>query len=140
MSKVDIRQSFRAAPERIFDAFFDPALAKHWLFATTDKGLKEVHIDPRVGGQYILIDERNGRDVVTSGALYKLDRPARLEFSVFSPAHSQFAVRVAVDITPNGSGSEVHLVSEIGQDQLHLADALSEGWGEMLVLFEKKLG
>jgi uncharacterized protein YndB with AHSA1/START domain len=134
-----VRHTFRARPERVFDSFFDPAIVKHWLFATTDAGLKAVHVDLRVGGQYVLIDERDGRDVVNTGAFYDLTRPSRIEFSVYSPDYSQFTVRVVVTIAPAGSGSDVHLVSEIGADQLHLADALNQGWLEMLEIYDQKL-
>jgi len=137
--RADLRHSFRASPERVFDAFFDPKVVKHWLLTVNDTGLKTVHVDFRVGGQYILIDEREGRDIVSTGAFYDITRPTRLEFSVYSPDYSAFTVRVGVDITPRDDGSEVHLVSEIGEDQLHLATELTEGWRDMLVLLDKRM-
>lgn len=139
--RADVRHRFKASPERVFDAFFDPGAVKYWLLTVNEEtGLKAVHIDFRVGGQYVLIDERGGRDVVSTGAFYEIARPSRLEFSVYSPDYSAVTVRVTVDIVAEGTSSELHLVSEIGEDQLHLAEQLSEGWREMLALLDQRIG
>ncbi|GLQ54390.1 SRPBCC family protein [Devosia nitrariae] len=123
---------FRASAGRGFDAWIDPNLIGRWLFVTSPAGLAQVHVDARENGQYILVDRRDGKDVIHCGAYLVIERPRRLVLTVFVPEHSRFTVRVEVTITPAEDGCVVDLVSEVGNDQLELRDQLAEGWRDML--------
>jgi len=51
-----ITRRFAASPERVFDAFLDPAIARQWLFTSpeTDIAARRVEIDARVGGKWLM--------------------------------------------------------------------------------------
>ncbi len=73
---------FDATPERVFDAWVDPALAVRWLFATAMRPLAHAAIDARVGGGYILIDRDSRPGIRRFGTYLRLDRPSHLAFTL----------------------------------------------------------
>ena len=62
MSRVRVEKLFRQSPERVFDAFLDPAHVGEWLFATPADQMEHVLYEARVGGR-IEIFERRGEDL-----------------------------------------------------------------------------
>jgi uncharacterized protein YndB with AHSA1/START domain len=59
---LTVRRDFAAPPERVFDAWLDPAQARDFLFATPDGTMQTVEIDPRVGGQALIVERRESGD------------------------------------------------------------------------------
>ena len=49
---LTITRRFDAAPERVFDAWLDPAVSSRWLFATPTSENHTAEHDARVGGQW----------------------------------------------------------------------------------------
>ena len=97
---VRVTRRFAASPERVFDAWLDPARAGKWLFATPSGQMVRVEIDPRVGGRFNFVDRREGEDIEHSGEYHELDRPRRLVFTFSLPKYSSDSTRVNVDIVP----------------------------------------
>jgi uncharacterized protein YndB with AHSA1/START domain len=80
-SELVLHDTFRAAPERIFDRVTDPAeLVKWWGpagFSTT-----EAMIDLTVGGRYRLtMQPPQGAAFHLTGAFLEIDRPNRLGYT-----------------------------------------------------------
>ena len=55
---VRVPHRYKASPERVFDAWLNPVLASHWLFATASRPLVHVEIDARVEGSFRFV--KNG--------------------------------------------------------------------------------
>src|SRR5262249_39504198 len=64
---VRVTHRFTASPERVFDAWLDPAKAAKFLFATPTGRMVRAEIDPRVGGTFAFVDRRDGEDVEHTG-------------------------------------------------------------------------
>jgi uncharacterized protein YndB with AHSA1/START domain len=119
-----------AAPERVFDAWLDPARAGKFLFATATGRMVRVAIDARVGGRFAFVDRRDGEDVEHVGEYLEIDRPRRLVFIFAVPKFSAQATRVAIDIVPAGSGCTLTLAHEgVLPDY---ADRTEVGWTGIL--------
>ena len=108
---VTVERRLDAPPERVFDAWLDPALAGLWLFRTPDGTLARCEVDARVGGRF-RIDERRGSDLAEHhGEYVEIDRPRRLAFD-FSTSFSEERTRVIATIAPDGDGSLLTLRHE----------------------------
>lgn len=126
---VQVRRRFDFPPERVFDAWLDPATAGRWLFATPDGEMLRVEIDARVGGRFIIVERRGDREDEHVGEYLEIDRPRRLVFT-FGDTLAFDATTVTVEITPAPGGCEV-VLTHVGvgaqwKDQTH------EGWTGIL--------
>jgi uncharacterized protein YndB with AHSA1/START domain len=128
---VIVTHSFEAAPERVFDAWLDPARMRRFLFATSTGEIVKVEADPRVGGRFLVIDRRPDMgDVEHHGRYVEIDRPRRLAFDFALSADMADATRVTLNIAPKGSGCEVVLVHD-GVAQAY-AERTQGGWTTIL--------
>ena len=100
-----------ASPERVFDAWLDPASVRRWLFVTEGGIMEKCEIDPRVGGGFAIF-ERRGADLAEHfGEYVELDRPRRLAFD-FWTSFSDARTRVSVDIVADGDGALLTLIHD----------------------------
>lgn len=127
---VSVSRRFNASPERVFDAWLDPKLAGRWLFATPAGEMVRVEIDPRVGGEFTIVERRDGEDVEHTGRYLEIDRPRRLVFTFAAPKYSTQSTRVRIEITSAGSGCVLVLTHEgVLPDYLELTQ---DGWKMIL--------
>ncbi len=103
---------FKAAAERVFDAWLDPDAAGKWLFAAPNGQMVRVEIDARVGGKFIFVDRRDGEDVEHTGEYLEIDRPRRLVFTFAVPKYSPVVTRVTIDIVPIETGCDLALTHD----------------------------
>jgi len=107
-----ITRRFAASPERVFDAWIDPALVRQWLFVMPMDQAHTAELDPRAGGRWTITARRGGLDYVGAGEYLEIDRPRRLVFTFamlqFSPNHD----RITVEIAPDGDGCLLTLTQE----------------------------
>jgi len=125
---VRVTRRFDASPERVFDAWLDPARAARFLFATPNGQMVRAEIDARVGGKYLFVDRRDGVDAEHFGEYLEIDRPRRLVFSFAVPNYP--TTRVIVEITAQGSGCELTLTHEGVLPEF--ASRTEAGWGMIL--------
>src|ERR1700744_1107355 len=135
MAEFSVTHSCAAAPERVFDAWLDPAIARRFLFATPTGEMIRAEVDARVGGRFTFVDRRPDMgDVLHTGEYLELDRPRRLAFTFGVPQFNPDFTRVVVEIAPTAAGCEVTLTqSDVPADW---ADRSKEGWGKILGVLE----
>src|SRR6185295_4998121 len=83
-AKVTRRMS--ASPERVYDAWLDPAKLRAWMSAALkEMGLsgeiRRIEVDARVGGKFFFSDMRDAGEAKHWGSYRVLDRPRRIEFT-----------------------------------------------------------
>ena len=109
---VQVTHKFSASAERVFDAWLDPNTVGKWLFATPTGKMSKVKIDARVGGSYLIVENRDGNDVEHIGEYLEMDRPRRLVFTLKVPKYSQENTTVTIEIRALDSGCELTLTHE----------------------------
>lgn len=126
---VQVKRSFSASAEQVFDAWLDPALACRFLFVTPTGQMIRTDIDARVGGGFVIV-RRDGEDVEHVGQYLEIVRPHRLVFTFGVPKFSPEMTLVTLDIVPAGSGCELTLTHEKVLPEW--ASKTQEGWGMIL--------
>lgn len=109
---VQVSRRFDFPPERVFDAFLDPATARKFLFATPAGEMVRVEIDPRVGGRFVIVERRDGEEAEHYGTYIEIERPHRLVFDFSVNMASSDTTRVTIDIAPLATGCELTLTHE----------------------------
>lgn len=139
-----VKRSFAFSPERVFDAFLDPAKAGRFMFATPSGTMVRAEVDARVGGRYAFVDRRDGEgDVEHSGEYLAIERPHRLVFTLTVPKYSANVDRVTVEIAPTKEGCEVTLTHEMKMSEAEYVkykERTEQGWLGILGGLEKTLG
>lgn len=125
--------------ERVFDAWLDPQLTRQWLFATPDGEMVRAEIDPRVGGQFVFTDRRNGADVAHTGEYLEIDRPRRLVFTFAVSGNSTSPDLVRVNIVPHPDGCELRLEHEMGAEYAAYLERTEQGWAAILTSLKMSL-
>ena len=141
LKKVSVKKRFAASPERVFDAWLDPATASRWLFTTADSEVVRCDIDALVGGRFTIVDRREDGDIEHVGEYLEIDRPRRLVFSFAVPAYSPEYDRVTVEIVPAGSGCELTLTNAMSSAMFaEWGEKTQEGWAMILASLDRILG
>jgi uncharacterized protein YndB with AHSA1/START domain len=124
---VRLTHRFSASAERVYDAFLDPEQARKFLFATSTGTIVRCEIDARVGGSFIIVDRRDGEDVLHTGTYRELERPRRIVFMLSVPKYSSDASKVTLVLTPLSKGCELTLTHE-GKTERADTRQSTEGW------------
>ncbi len=129
-STVRVTRKYAATPDRVFDAWLDPAKAGKFLFATPTGTMVKAEIDPRVGGKFLFVDRRDGVDVRHEGEYLEIDRPHRLVFSFLVPQYSMETTTIQIQVCPLDLGSVVTLTHEgVFEDYIARTE---QGWTMIL--------
>jgi uncharacterized protein YndB with AHSA1/START domain len=111
-AEIRVKQRYSASPERVFDAWLDPAMASTWLFATASRPMARVEIDARVGGSFRFVDRQDGAETEHTGKYLEIVPHRRLVFTLFMENSPRVATQVAAEIVPLETGCELRLVHE----------------------------
>ena len=138
--EAKVTHRFRASPERVFDAFVDPVLARRWQAAWLRRNgesgnMTEVELDPRVGGRLILGDGHHSAHARHWGKFMALERPTKIAFSWMTSneeVDDPDMVNLIIEPEPDGPGSVVTLYNTLhAEDEEGLAET-ERGWMAML--------
>lgn len=126
---LEIRRTFAAPPERVFEAFRDPSLLKAW--AAPDEHRNEgVEQDFRPGGAYRReMRFPDGSLHVLVGVFREIDPPRRLVYTYRWETLPMPETVVEIDLVGTQGGTELRLVHS-GFPDPDFADGHEGGWRE----------
>jgi uncharacterized protein YndB with AHSA1/START domain len=136
MTGVTVKHRFAATAERVYDAWLDPAKVRKFLYTTATGQIVRCDVDARVGGKYVIVDRRNGEDVLHEGTYLELDRPRRIVFTLRVPKYSSDEDRVTIDIKPLTHGCELTLTTQTADEW---AEDTQRGWTMILDVLDETL-
>ena len=135
ISNATVTQSIDASPERVFEAWIDPALLGRWMFgpAIRDEEIVRLVTDPRVGGELSFVVRRGEDELDHVGRYLELDRSRRLAFTWAVAPVTDGESRIEVDIREMApSACEVTVTHHLRPEWAPQAARIEEGWGRML--------
>jgi uncharacterized protein YndB with AHSA1/START domain len=104
---IRVARRYDAPAAQVFAAWLDPALARHWLFATASRPMQHGEIVSRVGGRYRFVEDRDGTAVEHGGEYAAIVPARRLVFTLESPDVPETVTRVRADFAPAAAGCVV---------------------------------
>lgn len=134
---LQLHRNFAFPPERVFDAWLDPAIACRFLFVSPTGQIVRTEIDPRQGGKFVIVRRDSGMDIEHVGEYLVIDRARRLVFTFGVPRFSAQITTVTIDIEAAANGCRLTLTQE-GVPQ-EWAERTQEGWGNILASLEETI-
>jgi uncharacterized protein YndB with AHSA1/START domain len=132
MAEFSITHTYQAAPERVFDAWLNPATARLFLFATPAGEMIRAELDARVGGAFTFVDRRPDMgDVLHTGEYLEIERPRRLAFTFGVPQFNPDMTTVVLDFAPAPGGGCVLTLTQ-KNIPAEWADRSKEGWTKII--------
>ncbi len=142
--RVAVTHDYAAPPERVFDAWLDPLIAPHFLFATPGGQMIQVEINARVGGEALIVERRAGGDARHRLKFEVIERPHRLVVLFAAGMDGDGDAdwsRVTIDIAPRpGGGCTLTLRHDMDPAWAEWADRTRAGWSMMLDSLEPLAG
>lgn len=129
---VKVTRIFDAIPELVFDAWLDAALIGKWMFGPSvrDEEIVSLQLEPKVGGRFSFLVERQGEEIEHSGQYFEIDPPRRLVFSWGIVGGDSSCV--AVEVAGDENGSELILTHFMHPDWADHMEQTRAGWTHML--------
>jgi uncharacterized protein YndB with AHSA1/START domain len=142
---LKMTREFEGKPERVFDAWSNSEMMRKWLF-TLERTNKVAQNDLRVGGDWEIVDHREGKDYRAIGEYMEIDPPGKLIFTFKMPQFSELEDTITVEIKESSPGCEmtfsqlIHVAPEENWTKADLEKALGEyydgsehGWDLMFM-------
>ena len=136
--KAKASHRFAATPERVYDAWLDPAKLRVWMKAALQEmgiagDIRRLEVEARVGGKFFFSDMRDAGEARAWGVYRVLDRPRKIEFTwiVDESLENEVSV-VTITIAPDGAGCVATIEHEIGAAWAAYVEKTEAGWSRML--------
>ena len=128
---------FEFAPDRVFDAWLDPAAVAKWMLAPGPGEMGAITVDAKAGGTFSFVVRRQGDDVAHVGEYLAFDRPRRLSFTWLLPRYSQEVTVVSLDFSETATGTDVSLTH--GPVLAEHAAPTAQAWQKILAAIDESL-
>ena len=134
-----ISHRFSVPAERVFDAWLDPVWIGRWMFGpgVRDEKIVRLAVEPRVGGKFSFVVDRQGTEVDHVGEYLEIDRPRLLVFTWATRDALPDTSRVIVEITPCDGGCELTLTHVMGAEWADFAERAAGSWRKMLAALDR---
>lgn len=125
---------FSVSAERVFDAWLDVTLLGRWMFgpAVRDERVVRLGLDPRVGGKFSFVVDRQGTEVEHVGEYLEIDRPRLLVFTWATRDTLPDMSRVVVEIMSLEHGCDVKVTHVMSAGWAAYVERAAGAWTKML--------
>lgn len=138
--EAKVTHRFKASPERVYDAFLDPAMVRLWQQAWGEQSgsggeMTACEIDPVVGGRFMFADMRADGEARHWGTFTALERPTKIAFTWYtdpSEEEQTSLVTMIIEPEPDGPGAIVTLYHEMDAQWAEWVSRTEKGWITML--------
>lgn len=131
-AEVRVEKRFSHSPERVFDAFLDPARVGLWLFHTPEGVMEKTDYDPVVGGAFAIF-ERRAEDLARHfGRFVEIERATRIVFDFGVDEAPDEPTRVTVTFAPDDEGCIVVVSHDLAPAWAAYAERSIAGWSMIL--------
>jgi uncharacterized protein YndB with AHSA1/START domain len=72
---------FEVSCDKLFGAWVNPSILTEWLFTTATSELHRAEFEPWEGGNWTVVDRREGEYFAATGQYLQIDRPHKLIFT-----------------------------------------------------------
>jgi len=133
-AKAVVSHRFSFPAERVFDAWLDPEWIGRWMYgpAVRDERVVRLGLEPRVGGKFSFVVNRQGVEVDHVGEFLEIDRPGLIVFTWGLRDARPATSRVIVEISPCPGGCELTLTHVMAADWAAFAGQAAGAWRLML--------
>jgi uncharacterized protein YndB with AHSA1/START domain len=128
---LSVVRRFEATAERVFDAWLDPAGACNWLFRTPSGTLQRCEIDARVGGGFVIAEQRGEELAEHFGTFLTIERPGLIIFT-FGVDPKEPPSIVSVAIVARDRSALLTLTHEMDPKWVEWAERTRQGWSRIL--------
>lgn len=104
---LKLTERIPATPERVFDAWLDPAMLSRFM----SREVLKAESDPRVGGRFDIVMKNDMGEVPHWGVYREIDRPNRLAFTWNSP-YAEPDSLVTITLKKVGNETELTLIHD----------------------------
>ena len=130
---LTVRRTIKAEPQKIFEAWLDPAMMTKFMSPRPDMVVREARSDPRVGGTFFVLMVGD-KDYPHSGTYKEVTRYSRLVFTWEAP-WSAPDTTVEIVLTPVAGGTEV-VLTQVKFMSEESRQSHTEGWTGILAKLE----
>ena len=135
---LEVSHHYNHPPERVFDAWLDPAMLAKFMAPGPTMSVPEATSDARVGGRFrIVMHGEEAGDLSHEGEYLEIDRPNRLVFTWVS-AFTLPDSTVTLDFAARDGGTEVTL-THIRFPSEESRDNHQGGWAAILAKLDAAL-
>jgi uncharacterized protein YndB with AHSA1/START domain len=127
---LQLTKEISAPPDKVYDAWLDPATLQRFMLTGGGAGVKSVKTDPIVGGRFDIVMTNEMGEVPHWGEYRVLDRPQQIVFTWNSP-HASPDSLVTLTFEPTNAGTLLTLVHEKFPSEDSL-DGHTNGWTAIL--------
>jgi uncharacterized protein YndB with AHSA1/START domain len=135
---LKITRRIAAPPERLFDAWLDPAMLRSFMSPGGGVSTTQAQTDPRPGGRYDILMHNEMGEIPHWGVYREIDRPNRLAFTWNSP-HAEPDSLVTLTFRKVGDDTEVTLVHDRFPSE-QSRSGHEGGWTSILAALDAALG
>ena len=139
---VEVRRTFSALPEQVFDAWTDPAKMTKWFArGTAQNTITKMEADVRPGGKYrVIVTEQNGKTHHIAGMYREIRRPDKIVFTWTLETQADFGESlVTIEFRRLGQSQFTEVVLQHARLAEKYRPDHNKGWIACFELLEKVL-
>lgn len=124
-----LERKFDASPERVFNAWTNPAAVAKWFGPTPEHHATATALDARVGGHYRIEIRHTGGNVHVAYGTYREVTPPKKIVMTWAWENNTALPEslVTVEFTPSGGGTQLVLTHELLPTE-EAREAHKKGW------------